>query len=98
MRKLSELKGFEWDDGNIGKNRGKHGVAPEECEQIFFNKPLLVGFDRKHSGKEKRYYALGGTFDKKLLFVVFTIRKEYIRIISARPMSKKERRIYEQKK
>jgi len=59
---------------------------------------LLVTYDEKHSESEKRFYALGKTFKGKLLFVVFTTRKDRIRVISARPMNKKERKIYEQEK
>lgn len=95
---LSNLKGFDWDEGNINKNWLKHGVEFSECEQIFFNKPLLIAHDKKHSKSEKRFYALGKTFKGKMLFVVFTARKDRIRIISARPINKKERKIYEQEK
>ena len=68
----------------------------EECEQIFFNKPLIIAFDEKHFKQERRFYALGRTVINKLLFIVFTIRKNKIRIISARAMNKKERKIYDQ--
>lgn len=89
------LKGFEWDEGNRDKNEGKHGVTYIECEEIFFNHPLLVVKDPHHSQAEPRHVALGRTQEKRLLFVAFTIRNEKIRVISARPMSRKERRIYE---
>jgi len=51
----------EWDEGNFLKNWEKHGVTASECEQIFFNRPLMSGTDLKHSKKESRYYALGHT-------------------------------------
>jgi uncharacterized DUF497 family protein len=92
--KLSSIIGFEWDKGNIDKNWIKHKVSPSECEQIFFNQPLFVTDDLKHSIDEKRFYALGKTDTKRLLFIVFVVRKNHIRIISARDMSKKERSIY----
>ena len=91
---LHQCTGFEWDDGNKNKNWIKHKVSNSECEQIFFNRPLIVHVDVKHSDFEDRYYALGTTDLGRKLFVVFTIRKKKIRIISARDMSRKERRIY----
>ncbi len=87
--------GFEWDAGNRSKSQQKHDVTPLECEEVFFNVPLLITDDISHSQKELRYYALGHTNGMRRLFVAFTVRKEYIRIISARPMSKKERVYYE---
>lgn len=96
MFKLSQIIGFDWDSGNVDKNWTKHKVKAEECEQVFFNKPLLIFPDHKHSEKEKRHYVLGKTIDNKLLFISFTIRKNKIRIISARKMNKKEQKIYEQ--
>ena len=98
MWQLTSLIGFDWDSGNIDKNWQKHQVKNEECEQIFFNKPLLVIADKIHSQTEIRYYALGKTFSSKFLFIVFTTRKNKIRIISARLMNKNEHKIYEQKK
>lgn len=94
IERLLGCTGFKWDKDNIEKNWLKHKVSPIECEQIFFNK-ALVAEDLKHSQREKRYYALGLTDDKRLLFVSFTIRRDRIRVISARDMSKKERKIYE---
>ncbi len=92
---LDECSGFEWDKGNQNKNTEKHGVSSWECEQVFFNKPLLLNEDTKHSSQEKRCYALGKTNANRKLFIAFTIRKPLIRIISARNMSRKEREIYE---
>lgn len=91
---LRQCLGFDWDKGNIEKNRIKHDVAPSECEQIFFNRPLLIHDDTLHSAEEQRFYALGRTDMDRRLFVVFTVRENLIRIISARDMSRKERRIY----
>jgi len=98
MLKLSQIIGFDWDKGNTYKNWVKHKIKNEECEQIFFNKPLIIYPDLKHSEKEKRSYALGRTIENKLLFVVFSLRKKKIKIISARKMNKKEQKIYEQNK
>jgi hypothetical protein len=91
---LQECIGFQWDSGNKDKNWLKHRVSNAECEQIFFNKPFLVKYDIRHSEAEDRFYALGQTDLGRKLFIVFTIRDQKIRIISARDMSKKEKEIY----
>ena len=95
MDLLSKLEGFDWNRGNIKKNWAKHKVNAKEAEEVFFNKPLLISFDQKHSKKEKRFRILGKTNKKRKLFISFTLRNKKIRIISARDMSKKERRKYE---
>ena len=87
--------GFDWDDGNSSKNWYKHQVSKRESEQVFFNKPIIVFEDIKHSDSEIRYYLLGKTNKNRLLMIVFTIREDLIRLISARDMSKKERSFYE---
>jgi len=88
--------GFQWDDGNSEKNWISHQVAKSECEQIFFNQPLVIGNDEKHSKIEKRYYVLGQTDSDRQLYIVCTVRQNLIRVISARDMSKKEREVYNQ--
>jgi hypothetical protein len=93
--KLLACTGFVWDEGKAEKNWEKHKVSRSECEQIFFNDPLVVAFGKKHSQSEERYYALGRTDNNRGLFVVFTRRHHFIRVISARPMSRSERRWYE---
>ena len=80
---------------NIDKNFLKHQVQSWECEQVFFNEPLIVFDDPKHSLAEKRWAAFGRTDAGRLLTVVFTKRGDRIRIISAREMSRKERTFYE---
>ncbi len=92
---LHECAGFEWDARNAEKNWRKHRVTPSECEQIFFNRPLAVADDIRHSEEENRFYALGHTDSKRMLFVVFTVRRGKIRVISARDMNRKERKAYE---
>lgn len=96
MIDLSRITGFDWDESNRVKNWEKHQVLPGECEEVFFNLPLLLQPDSAHSQREPRYYVLGQTTAGRRLFIAFTVRKENIRVISARDMSKKERRIYEQ--
>jgi hypothetical protein len=93
---VSYTEGFEWDEGNITKNWEKHRVSHIECEEIFFNRPIVVKKDEQHSMTEGRYFVLGKTDAGRLLFLVFTIRGNKIRIISARDLNRKERKIYEQ--
>jgi hypothetical protein len=96
MIDLSTIAGFDWDENNREKNWNKHGVLASECEEVFFNLPLLLQADTPHSLKEPRYYVLGHTNLGRRLFIAFTVREDKIRVISARDMSKKERSIYEQ--
>ena len=91
---FNQFSGFVWDKGNIDKNWIKHKVSTAECEQIFFNRPLVIQNDVLHSKTEKRFYALGTTDMKRTLFIAFTVRNNLIRVISARDMSRKEREIY----
>ena len=94
---LENIIGFDWDEGNLYKNEKKHNVIWQEIEEIFFNKGLLILEDIKHSKSECRCFAYGKTDKGKKLTVVFTIRSNKIRVISARNMSKKERLNYEKK-
>ena len=94
----SKIVGFEWDGGNKTKNWLKHKILWQECEDIFFNKPLLIYPDIEHSDKEERYHALGHANNGKFLFISFTIRRDRIRVISAREMNRKERKIYHEQK
>lgn len=92
------ISGFDWDEGNIYKNQEKHNVSTEEAEQVFSNEPLLLSQDAKHSQTEERYLALGKTNSGRLLSLAFTLRESQtlIRLISARPMDRKERYEYDQ--
>lgn len=91
---LEHCTGFDWDEGNSEKNQLSHQVSRIECEEVFFNEPLVIFSDDKHSMFEKRWYLLGKTDNERKLFIVFTVRKEMVRVISARDMSKKEREYY----
>lgn len=93
-----QITGFNWDAGNERKNEEKHAVSRFEAEQVFFNQPLLILADQKHSQSEARYHALGKSDDARLLHITFTLRSDntLIRVISARNMHRKERNIYEQ--
>jgi uncharacterized DUF497 family protein len=97
MIDLARITGFEWDTGNGRKNE-KHGVTTAESEQVFFNTPLLMLADEKHSAHESRFHALGKTDNGRMLHITFTLRGAgaRIRVISARDMHRKERQIYEQ--
>ena len=98
MIDLDKVTGFDWDAGNSRKSEDKHGVSMAEAEQVFFNTPLLVLDDVAHSQTEVRLHALGKTDDGRTLHVTFTLRDHgrLIRVISARDMHHKERKIYEQ--
>jgi uncharacterized DUF497 family protein len=65
---------------------------------VFFNRPLVIVAGEQRTESTARYYALGQTDTRRPLFIVFTIRGDLIRVISARPMSRQERRMYEHAK
>jgi uncharacterized DUF497 family protein len=92
------IVGFDWDSGNRRKSELKHDVTQSEAEEIFFNAPLLISGDDKHSDEESRYLALGKTNRARRLTVIFTLRQSatLIRVISARDQHRKERKLYEQ--
>jgi hypothetical protein len=92
---LENCLGFDWDDANTLKNWERHRVAPEEAEDAFFREPFVLRSDLRHSKREKRYYALGQTAAGRRLFVVFTVRRKLIRVISARDMNRNESDTYE---
>jgi uncharacterized DUF497 family protein len=89
------FSGFEWDSGNSAKNWRKHRVSKRECEEVFAREPLVILEDISHSIFEQRMIALGNTKKERKLTIAFTFRNGMIRVISARPMSKKERALYE---
>lgn len=97
MKILPEPVSFIWDKGNIDKNLKKHKITNKEAEEAFENSPKFIFDDEKHSINEKRYMIWGKTDKDKLLSIFFTMRNDQVRIISARPMHKKERRAYEKK-
>ncbi len=96
MKLLPKPIVFDWDEGNINKNLN-HDVSDKESEEIFANKPIFIQEDERHSLIEVRYLVWSVTNKGRKLSVFFTIRKNKIRIISARDMHKKERRAYEEK-
>ena len=94
---IKEPINFQWDKGNVGKNKRSHGVAEKEAEETFFDKKKRTFKDHVHSGKEERFRVIGKTKHKRLLFVAFTIRSGKVRIISARDVNRKEVSLYEEK-
>ncbi len=97
MIDLSKITGFEWDKGNTDKSYQKHGITPNEAEQVFTDEDVQVERDIKHQEKEKRYIAIGKNAADRILFIVFTMRKNKIRVISERIANQKERRLYEER-
>ena len=91
-----DVDGFQWDEGNSSKNWTGHRVNQTEAERVFVNRPVVVAGDAAHSGTEARYFAFGRTDGGRLLTVIFAIRGRLLRVISARPMSRRERRGYVQ--
>lgn len=91
---MPEIITFDWDKGNLHKNRLKHNVTKQECEEVFFNEPIVIFDDPIHSFEEKRYRVLGRTDMERTLALIFTFRTNKIRIISVRDQSRKERHYF----
>jgi uncharacterized DUF497 family protein len=89
-----DIEAFEWDEGNASKNWTRHQISQTEAEQVFLNRPIVVIGDRAHSTTEVRYFAFGQTDAGQGLAIVFTLRGRLLRVISARPMSQRERKAY----
>lgn len=86
-----EVAEFDWDEGNRNKSLLKHGVTNEEAEEAFFDDSALIFRTRGD-----RYVLFGKTSGGMHLFQVFEFRGYRIRIISSRPMTVKEKRLYRQ--
>lgn len=97
MKTFPECKSFDWDEGNINKNWDKHRVHHLECEEIFFNEPIVIKVEKRGVSQEERLSALAVTNEGRFLFVVFTMRRGRTRVVSARDMNKKERKTYHEK-
>ena len=93
MIELDRISGFDWDDGNSRKSADKHDVSQAEAESVFFNDPLIVVEDVRHSETERRFNALGKTAQSRLLHVTFTLRQNgtMIRVIGARHAPEREK-------
>jgi uncharacterized DUF497 family protein len=92
---LSSCTGFQWDEENQDKNWDLYFVTTAECEEAFFNIPLILQADTAHSKQESRYFVLGQTDSGRWLFIAFVVRNSLIRVISARDMNERESRRYE---
>jgi uncharacterized DUF497 family protein len=77
MIDLDEIAGFDRDDGNSRKSAEKHGVSQAEAASIFFNDPLIVVEDARHSDGEQRFNALEKTALSRLLHITFTLGTEW---------------------
>ena len=96
MLDLRAITGFERDPGNLEKNRARHQVSVREAEELFLNGPEVLE-DTRHSEREKRWLAFGQTDDGRLLACAFTVRETRLRVISIRPMSRREKKWYAEK-
>lgn len=83
---------FEWDADKATLNLRKHGVRFETAARIFNDANRIELYDSEHSTDEDRYNTIGMV--DNILFVVYTERKNHIRLISARPANRKERSLY----
>lgn len=97
MLTIREPVEFIWDKGNSDKNWPRHRVTNQESEEVFLDEEKKTFKDKLHSGDEERFRIVGKTKEGRILFVVFTIRRNKIRIISARDINKKEVNLYEEK-
>src|SRR5713226_8157896 len=91
---FQDIEGFQWDEANASKNWTRHQVSQTEAEQVILNRPVVVTDARP--GTEARWFAFGRTDGDRRLTVVFTIRGPRLRVIPARPMSRSEKRSYDQ--
>lgn len=88
---FSKIEGFDWDKGNL-EHIKKHQVNYKECEETFLNKPFILNKEESHSRTEERFRVYGQTNRGRLLTMIYTIRANKIRIVSARDQSRKERK------
>ncbi len=87
---------FEWDENKATVNLSKHGISFEEARTVF-DDPLYVDFyDPDHSDEEDRYIIVGESQQGNLLIVSYTERADFIRLISARKVTRVEREVYEE--
>jgi uncharacterized DUF497 family protein len=73
---------FEWDEAKNQENTEKHPISFEEAQEVFYDKNRLIIKDKKHSGKEDRFFCIGND-GKGIVTVRFTMRNENIRIFGA---------------
>ena len=96
---MTRIIEFDWDQWNVQKNEIKHGVSRLEAESAFYNPGYKMFEDIRHStSREARYLLYGRSLENRVLMVGFTVRGARVRVITSRPASRKERRIYEGEK
>ena len=86
---------FEWDETKANANLEKHAISFHEATSVFFDPPSATGADPDHSLDEHRYVTFGMSAAGRLLAVAHADREDSIRIISAREVTKAERKLYE---
>ena len=86
---------FEWDPKKAIYNLRKHRVSFEEASSVFNDVLAAVYEDPDHSAHEKRYLIIGTSAQARLLNVSFADRGHRIRIISARKLTRREKKLYE---
>lgn len=86
---------FEWDEHKAATNERKHGVTFEEAATCFYDPLQVAYYDPDHSDDEDREILIARSDQDRLLLVIYTLRDEAIRIISARLLTPKEARDYE---
>ncbi len=89
--------GFEWNEEKAQTNLVKHGVSFIEASTVFDDPEGVILDDQYHSVGELRFIILGRSIVKRVLLVIHCDRGENIRIISARPATSSEKRIYERR-
>jgi uncharacterized protein len=87
---------FAWDSGKATANLKKHGVDFREAATVF-DDPLSATYpDVDHSRSERRFVMIGASARSRVLVVAYTEQGEAVRIISARPATRREKRFYEE--
>ena len=98
--KIVAADGMDWDAGNLLKIL-QRGITPQLIEE-FFSREQLLSPDHKHSTSEKRFIAVGKSYEGRYLIVSYTIRVKnnlnLLRVVTARYMHKKEYHVYEKVK
>lgn len=88
---------FEWDGDKAAANLVKHGVSFEEASSVFEDRLLVDFYDPNHSEKEERYIIIGASVKGRLLIVSYSETPSAVRIISARELTRTEKRKYEER-
>jgi uncharacterized DUF497 family protein len=87
---------FSWDSSKASQNARKHGVSFEEASTVFGDPLSITVHDPDHSVDEQRFVTIGTSFRSRTLVVVHADEGDRIRLVSARPATKREKRAYEE--